>query len=264
MNESLVKYLAGLADADGSLSFMFSPPRPGSEVFYASLMFNIASSDVVDTHGFINSLPQVTGFGSVYALPKKCKAWSVTKRSDLEMLLPRLIKHMVVKGKHWQWLLDTRRQQRGVPLTKQQCEQLSIASKKSRAENVGPIKPKNHPSWAWLAGYIDGDGHFCYRNRNRNGCLNINVGATAHRNDAAIVFPFIQKAVGGRIYEDSTAPNVQRWRRNLGPAEADFVLGFLPKLARHSRFKRHHIDHILHLTRQQRLSVSAPAGEAIV
>lgn len=266
MKESDVKYLSGLLDADGCLSFMFSPPRPGVCAFYTSLMLTLASSDTVDKHGFVETLPVVTGVGAVYrhdAKHPQCKTWTVTKRADLEMLLPRLIKHMVVKGKHWQWLLDRRREQRGVVLTKEQCEQLAIAAKKSRVENVGPIKPKNHPTWAWLAGYLDGDGHYSYTTHNGNGTRLIYVGATAHENDASVLL-FLQRAFGGSIYDHKGAARVKRWRRYLGKANQGFTLRFLPKLAQHSRLKRHSIEQILSLTRQQRLTVSAPAGDVIV
>lgn len=265
MQETFVKYLSGLLDADGSLSFMFTPPRQGSENYYVSMMLTLASSDTIDKHGFIESLPALTGFGAVYrndAKHPQCKTWTVTKRADLEMLLPRVIKHMVIKGKHWQRLLDIRREHRGAPITRSQCDLLSIAAKKSRIENVGPIKPKNHPTWAWLAGYLDGDGHFTYTCCNKNGAPNINVGATAHENDASVL-QFLHKAFGGYIYPHAGAKHVQRWRRNLGPRDASFALRFLPKLAQHSRLKRYHIEQILHI-HSQRLNVSAPAGDAIV
>jgi hypothetical protein len=265
VNESLVKYLAGLMDADGCLSFTFSKPSASSDVYYISLMLTVAASDTVDKHGFIESLPQLTGFGATYrndAKNPQCKTWTVTKRSDLEMLLPRLIKHMFLKGKHWQWLLDARRAHRNAPVTQSERDTLVVAAKRSRVENVGPIKPKNHPTWAWVAGYLDGDGHFCCTTPNRSGFLNINVGATAHVNDE-IVLRFIHEAFGGYIYAHAGAEHVKRWRRNLGPRDASFALRFLPKVARHSRFKRHRIDQILHI-HQQRLSVPTPTGEAIV
>lgn len=266
MQESLVKYLSGLLDADGSLSFQFTKPRPSSDVYYVSLMLTLAASDTVDKHGFIETLPALTGMGAVYRTDAKniqCKTWTVTKRADLEMLLPRLTKHMFLKGKHWDCLLDIRRKHRGVPIIKEECDRLLAAMRASRIENVGPIKPKNHPTWAWLAGYLDGDGHYTYTCRNKkNGCLNINVGAIAHVNDVSVL-QFLYEAFGGYIYPHAGAEHVKRWRRNLGPRDASFALRFLPKIARHSRLKRYHIDQILHI-HQQRLSVSAPAGDAIV
>jgi len=265
MQETLVKYLSGLLDADGSLSFMYQKPRPSSDDYYVSLNLGLASSDTVDKHGFIESLPSLTGFGAVYRNDVKnmqCKTWTVTKRADLEMLLPRLIKHMVLKGRHWQWMLDTRREHRGVPIKRSDCDQLSIAAKKSRVENVGPVKPKNHPTWAWLAGYLDGDGHFTYTCRNKNGVLNINMGATAHVNDVSVLH-FIHQALGGYIYDHAGAEHVKRWRRNLGPRDASFAVPFLAKLVNHSQLKKHHIEQILHI-HQQRLTVLAPTGDVIV
>src|SRR3990167_5058082 len=99
MNESLVKYLAGLLDADGSLSFAFKKYEKAEDTFFLGITLSLASSDAVDGSGFINQLPQLTGMGAVnrYGNNKQFKAWVVNKRSDLEMLLPRLIKHMIIK-----------------------------------------------------------------------------------------------------------------------------------------------------------------------
>ena len=41
-------------------------------------------------------------------------------------------------------------------------EYLKVESKKSRS-NAGPIKDKKHPTWAWVSGYLDGDGHYSKR-----------------------------------------------------------------------------------------------------
>src|SRR5713101_2972765 len=104
MQESLFKYLAGLCDADGSLSFNFKRDQNRSDRFFYGLMFNLCAADAVDRSGFVASLPEVTGFGSVvrYGAKKQFVNWNVAKRSDIEMLLPRLIKHMMLKAKHWQ------------------------------------------------------------------------------------------------------------------------------------------------------------------
>ena len=265
MQESLVKYLAGIMDADGCLSFMFSDRKEHDDAFYVVLHMFLASSDTVDKHGFLETLPALTGMGAVYRETKnaQCRRWTVTKGADIEMLLPRLIKHMVVKGKHWQWMLETRRRYRGVTLTRAQCVDLVAASRKSRVENAGPVKPKSHPTWAWVAGYLDGDGHYSFKSRNKkNGCLNIYVGATAHVNDV-IALDLLQKAFGGRIMDHVGAAQVKRWRRNLGPRDGSFALRFLPKVVNHSRLKKHAIEQILHI-HSQRLSVSAPTGGATV
>lgn len=261
MNENLVKYLAGLLDADGSLSFSFKKYERGDDTYFLSLHLKLSSSDAVDERGFVETLPRLTGMGGVcwYGKDKQFKTWTVTKRSELERLLPRLTKHMVVKGKHWQTLFGIWREQRGAWLTSEDRERMAAASKRSRIENAGPVKPKNHPTWAWLAGYLDGDGW--YRHKYQSPPQNywqIHVGAVAHDNDIGVL-EFIQKAFGGHIGPHRQSPNVSVWKRNLGSRDASFALRFLPKIARHTRLKRHKIDQIIHHHRQ-RLSVPSPAG----
>ena len=61
MKETLVKYLAGLMDADGSLSFTFKNYEKSSEdVFFLGLNMSLASSDAVDRAGFIERLSEET------------------------------------------------------------------------------------------------------------------------------------------------------------------------------------------------------------
>ena len=261
MNESLIKYLAGLMDADGSLSFSFKKYERDEERIFLGLCLSLASSKAVDQRGFIPTLPTITGMGGVYfyGSEKQFISWTIGKRSQLEMILPRLIKHMVVKGKHWQWLLDTWREQRGGSISKAKRIEMTTASKKSRIERAGPLKPKNHPTWAWLAGYLDGDGWYRRRYaKSPHNYWSMQVGAVAHFNDIGVL-EFLHKAFGGNIREHGQSLNARVWVRNLGIKDTSFALRFLPKVARHSRLKRHKIDQIIHHHRQ-RLSVPSPAG----
>lgn len=270
MNESLVKYLAGLLDADGSLSFAFKADTNREGQFFVGLVLSLASSDAIDLHGFIDALPEATKMGSVYryGAKKQFKSWKVTKRADLEMLLPRLIKHMVIKAKHWQWLFDQWREfrvgygERNCDVAKRQ--ELTNLSRASRNERVGPLKPKNHPTWAWLAGYLDGDGCYSYRHYIVNGYnqWTINVSAVAHIKDISVL-EFLQQSFGGSIINQGQSDNVKIWRRSLGYQHRSFAENFLPNLAKHSRFKRNKIDAILSHHRQ-RLSVPGAKAQATV
>lgn len=262
MNESLVKYLAGLLDADGSL--FFDKKVTGGEIRMGLRLF-LASSDAIDRGGFVASLPEITGFGSVKrrSTPRsdlKQTVWTVSGRSDLEMLLPRLIKHMVIKARHWQWLLDVWRHQRSLGygnkvISPRDWESLQAVSRESRRSNVGPIKPKNHPTWAWVAGFLDGDGCYSFRtSRNKN--MRVSVGI--HASDISAL-EFLQKAFGGTIKEYPAKPNLRYWWRGLGPANASFALRFLPKLVKHSRLKKHKLEQMIHWHRQ-RLSVQKAAA----
>ncbi len=176
------------------------------------------------------------------------------------MLLPRVTKHMVIKAKHWQWMLDTWRMTRanGKTCSMEERERLTLASKESRRRNVGPLRPKNHPTWAWLAGYLDGDGYYSYRCRKQNGYVqwNMFVSACAHVNDASVL-EFLQKSFGGTIAPQGQSDNVKIWKRSLGYSNRSFALKFLPKLARHTKMKRYKIDAIISHHRQ-RLSVPGP------
>lgn len=264
MNESLVKYLSGLLDADGSVSFSFKEDRNRPGRYFIGLRINLASSDAVDRDGFIDSLPDITKMGSIsrYGDSKQFKTWTVNRRADMEMLLPRLIKHMVIKAKHWEWMLGLWREARSENKTcsAQERQTLVQAAKESRRLNRGPLKPKNHPTWAWLAGYLDGDGWYSYRRS--SGQWHMQVGAVAHINDIAAL-EFICRSFGGRIQDHGQSPNVKCWVRSLGYHNRAFALEFLPKLVRHSRLKRYKIEQIIHHHRQ-RLSVPGVKAQATV
>ena len=262
MNESLVKYLAGLLDADGCLSL--DSHKGYDDMVRISLKLSLVAADVIDHHGFVASLPELTGMGKTHRTYDKYTSWTVCNRNDLEMLLPRLVKHMVIKAKHWQWLLefwrDWRSQEKGQKcMTLDEWKILQEEYKESRRTRVGPLKPKNHPAWAWLAGYLDGDGCYSFRTSKNN---NTRLSVTAHINDVSVL-EFLQKAFGGTIKNNSRSENIKVWWRGLGPTHSSFALRFLTKLVNHSRLKKHRLEQMISYHRQ-RLSVSAPTGDAIV
>lgn len=264
MNETMVKYLSGLLDADGSLSFNFRRDANSDDRFFVGLSLKLSASDAVDKHGFVAGLSDLLKIGSVSREGKRRQFanWNVSKRSELEMLLPRLTKHMVVKAKHWDWIFKTWRghrsgRQGGWVCDTREREDLQALSKESRRIRVGPLKPKNHPTWAWLAGYLDGDGTYHYRPypSTANGvqwCMN--VSAVAHVNDIHVL-QFLEKSFGGRIQPQGQSDNVRVWMRSVGRNNKDFALRFLPNLAKHSKLKRDKIDAIIHHHRQR---LSAP------
>ena len=270
MNESLVKYLAGLLDSDGSISFNFVNPSNGYHNL--SLKISLAASSAIDTHGFIVSLPSLTGFGSFdrHGDKGQFSRWTITARRDLEMIVPRLVKHMVVKARHLQRMFEKWKECRGKALSEKECEDLRIFSGESRAD-AGPLKSKNHPTWAWLAGYLDGNGSYrsgiCKSGTSKTGKpqqrMQCAVHASCHVNDASVL-EFIRNAHGGYIKPHSKSDKCMVWERSLGKSEHSFALKFLPALVNHSRIKRHKIEQMISFHRQQRLSVPTPAGEAIV
>ena len=258
MNESWFKYMAGLLDADGSLSFQFAKTKEGFGVY---LRLVLVAAESVDREGkFIKSLP----FGSVVTTPHEKWAtrndWVVTKRNELELLLPRIMKHMVIKGAHWQRMYDRWVALRGQKISEQDCVVLKQFSKDSR-EHAGPIKAKNHPTWAWIAGYLDGDGSYVNKYDHKKKYTRMIVNATAHKNDR-ISLDLLYKAFGGTISEVK-GTNILRWQRGLGYNNHQFAVSFLQKIVKHSQLKKYKIEQILY-NHSQRLNVNTSTEEVIV
>lgn len=159
------------------------------------------------------------------------------------MILPRVIKHMVVKGSHWNNLFMKWIELKGKPLTDGEIAQLKAWSEESR-KVAQPLKPKNHPTWAWLAGFLDGDGYYSLQKgkvkHSPNYC-SLRVGAVCHKSDR-VSLDLIKKAFGGSFKEEG---DILRWYRNLGPRDKDFAVPFLKKVHAHSKLKKWKIEQML-------------------
>jgi hypothetical protein len=238
MNESTVKYLSGLFDADGSISFYF---RTHGDKNYVSLVLQIAQKD----KEFLESFE----LGNVTACQKGYSYLRVTDKAELEMTIPRIAKHCLVKGKHLKRMLDKWREVRGSCLTKEEVDNLKDWSKQSR-KDVGAIRQKNYPTWAWLAGYLDGDGWYRFRYSQEQNYMSMSVGAVAHPDDAKESLSLIQKQFGGSIRPHGQS-NALVWNRNLGVSDSSFALTFLRKLVRHARVKKHKIETMIHYHSQR-------------
>lgn len=238
MTETQIKYLAGLLDADGSLSFKFCKAGTGKTFVYLAL--GLSASEKIDRHGYIESLAEYCGTTVKVHYEKDtytdATKWHVQSRNEINKLLPRLLKHMVIKGKHWNNLFEVFTKFKGVDVT-DLVDILKEYSTESR-KDTGPLKPKNHPSWAWVAGYLDGDG--CYTLSKKN---TLHVGCITHKDDLDGV-KLLQKAFGGSIYEPRE-DNTVLWRRGLGASHAAFAKHFLGKMVNHSQLKKHKIEQML-------------------
>lgn len=252
-NESEIKYLAGLLDADGSLSLTHNGE-------YIGLCLNLELAESCDRDGqYIKSLG--ARCGSLSSRKREINwarthTWKVSKRSDLEMLLPRIIKHMVIKGKHWNHLLLLCREYKGQRVTDIQYQDLKQCSIESR-RIAGPLHEKIHPTWAWVTGYLEGDGWFMLRKRPKQ--TEIQVGAVCQMSDV-VSMNLLQKAFGGIVKEDR---GHMRWIKNLGPKDAAFAIHFCRKLLQHSRLKKHKIEQILSF-HSQRLNENSSMERVIV
>jgi hypothetical protein len=242
MNETDVKYLAGLLDADGHVGFDFTENRP-------YLCIRLTAADSIDRDGFVKNLPNTTGFGTSCVKTKRenwasITVWTVSRARDLEMLVPRLVKHMVIKGRHLQRMFDKWQELRGKTLSDLEREQLVLLTKLSR-QDAGPLKAKKHPTWAWVAGYLDGDGSYIFSHPPSHKNPRMLVQATAHENDV-VGLELLYKAFGGRIENrGKNSPHILDWRHSLGKRDKAFALKFLSKMVLHTRLKKHKIEQMI-------------------
>lgn len=265
--ETQIKYLAGLIDADGSLHFHFRHYK--DDVYNVTLKLVLQQSLSIDREGkFINSLVDYCGFNQSIEINKlnpnwsDANRWTVNSLNDLNMLIPRLVKHMVIKARHFQRLLDKFNELYGKSVNEEQMLELKEFSITSRLD-AGPLKPKKHPTWAWVAGYIDGDGCYYMRSRKKNWGVSkeLLVQIVAQNSDIESL-NLLHKVFGGNIRK-SNVENTYSWTRNLGNADKSFAIHFLRKMHMHSQLKRHKIETLLH-HHLQRLSESTSTDDAIV
>ena len=248
-DESEIKYLAGLLDADGSLELRMNTG-------YLHLRLSLTAAESIDRDGvYIKNL--ASRAGQLYTR-KRTENWAITndwvvcRRNELNQLLPRLLKHMIIKAKHWEFLFKLYTRNKAIKLNSEVIAKFKNASAQSRLRNTGPCKPKNFPSKAWVAGYIDGDGWYLKRKRKHNSSTELHVGAVSHPGDR-IGIDLLAKTYGGVVKLDSKG--YVRWIRNLGVRDRAFAKTFLKTMYRHSRLKRYKIERFLEFHNEpQRLS----------
>ncbi|MGI0034276.1 MAG: hypothetical protein ACRD98_00210 [Nitrososphaera sp.] len=261
LTETFVKYLAGLFDADGTLTFNFSG---------GACRLHLAFAQVRDRGDHLMPILLRDIGGAVCDIEQRSdkhrpvQLWTLTRRASIEMLVPRLVKHMVIKGKHWARLLDLWRDHRSVVLPDAIVSGLKNEARVSRM-NTGPLKPKKHPTWAWVAGYLDGDGCYInhYNKTTTQRSMAVQVQCSEGDRQGA---DLLHQAFGGTIRTGSDkryGSTFVKWRRGLGPRDADFAFDFLAKMVSHTHMKRQHIETFIY-TLRQRLNRKTPAGEATV
>lgn len=254
LNETDIKYISGLLDADGSFFFNFSKNRA-----YLTVALDLTTGIDKDMK-FTNWLCEEVGVTP--ALTKRdlnaegvmSIKITISKRSTLETLVPRLIKYLVIKGAHLNRLFLKWKEVRGRELSAEEIVELKQFTKDSRS-NPGPVKAKSWLPRAYVAGYIDGDGSYIMKKS--SGTYNVNT--VSHINDR-VVTDLLLKQYGGNVYYQE---DWIRWKRPLGRTNKQFAIQFLKDMHRHSRLKRWKIEQFL-AYHSQRLTVETPTGEVIV
>lgn len=252
MNETDIKYLAGLMDADGSFYFMYN-----NGCVYLVMALDLSESidkEYKYTRWLCEHLKVTPHFS------KRNQNWSeaakiiVSKRSTIEMLVPRLLKYLVIKGKHLNRMFLKWKEYSGTKQSEELISELKQFSIDSRKDS-GPLKEKSWLPKAYVAGFIDGDG--CYCMKRSSGTYNV---STVSHVDDRIVADLLFKQYGGRQhYQD----NCIRWVRPLGRSNKQFAIKFLQDMHRHARLKQHKIELFLNY-HSQRLNEEPAKAEVIV
>jgi len=254
VKETDIKYLAGLLDADGSFFFNYSSNRA-----YLTIALDL-STGIDRNLSYTNWLcGELLVKPHIHERPLNAKGVQsikivVSRRASIEMLVPRLIKYLVIKGGHLNRLYAKWQEVRGTRLSDEQIAELKEFTKLSR-QQVGPVKPKEWLPKAYVAGFLDGDG--CYVMKKSSGSYNVN---TVSALEDRIVADLLFKQYGGRIhYQESWI----RWVHPLGRTNKSFAIKFLRDMHKHSRLKKWKIEQFLNY-HSQRLTEEPPTGEVIV
>jgi len=230
-SERLNKFVAGLMDADGTFGLHFGKNT------YLTLRFKITQSIVNDPE-FIMMKSIVRYFGLGSSRVNIEHKWNqefesfewVVQGQEARKLADYLVKHSCIKAKHIDRLCYLYDNLRGFKLTPAQVAELKEYSTCSR-ENTASLFERKHPSWAWLAGYLAGDGCFYYKHRLRSSGSYSHealVNATANVIDLQILV-FLQKHFKGTISKYKNNNNF-KWIRSLGKSHSKFAMNFLIKI----------------------------------
>lgn len=225
------KYLAGLLDSDGGISWQRVKKGVKPRVML-SITQRLDKADVLyqikETFG-----GQVTirnREGDRYNYP--VAVWYVVGNNATN-ILRRVLQHCVIKRDYFEW---------SCKMTEQRLEMESIefnALRKQKRKARCSVE-KNFPSRKWLAGYFDGDGCITVSNVNKDGTAIIRFGITCHKDDA-VGIELIRKNFGGTFTETSVGRTCWQWTLYMSNRNLQQGMNFLDHFANHAEIKQSQI-----------------------
>lgn len=227
-SEQLNKYVAGLFDSDGCVSLEFNSNGVG-----VSIRSSITAAASVDQDfEMLRSLNRFYNIGKLkYSIGKsgtsRCDWYMSTK--DSSKFFNLIGKHMRIKGTHFRNCIDLQDKYRGSVLTDDLKDHLRNVREESRRTSTWLKRPK-HLSYAWVAGYFDGDGSYGFRKKYNT--LDIRVPSQ----DLHILYK-LKEDFGGTIHTPKEG-NYKMWTRGLGKGNISFSLPFLKKMRMYSCIER--------------------------
>lgn len=229
-SEQLNKYVAGLIDSDGSISL-----KKTRGIVYLKTTITSIDSDL------LVSLRLHYNLGTTYLKDNgSICVWELADKHS-KILLGRLTKHLNIKGQLSEFAMWATKDKPHV--NQCQWDELKTCYTKLR-ETTKWLKHPKHPSWAWLAGFLDGDGYYRFYQRKRyhrgedryyfNNTLE--VGCLQHISKIWLL-EFLQTHLKGRIHI-RLKDGHPAWNRALGVSNKSFALKFLKKIRLYSCIPR--------------------------
>ena len=215
-------------DADGN--FNINRTDDG----YVRFTVSVTSSENTDTDfKMLRYISETFSLGSTRIhenIHGKLMTWKVASLSEQEQLLPILIRHLVIKGTYAQYCLNIRRKYKGKPCPLEDWEEIKKELQLQRQTTKAAVH-KKHMTWAWFAGYVDGDGCLASPTKFSN-----RLSITAHENDVEGI-KLIQHSIGGTIKPLPKKPWLYNYSFTIGVKSKQKSLAILKKYLTHSKMK---------------------------
>lgn len=234
-NESTNKYLAGLFDGDGTIYAGID--KDG----YISISFEVCGDwRVPKVDETILFLYDHYNMGHVNRRDNGMMTWHVGGDSAVS-LFNRIKKHLVVKAKHGERIIELRKQYRaGRKISKSVLKRFLRWSRK----NTSSLKHKKHFTWAWLAGYIDADGYIGYK---QNIYTGIRFGCNYEKDKAAL--DLIARSTG-REYRYNEKDKCIRLDIYMSKDSQATAQKYIPRLLPHLRIKKWQAEQLMRYVKE--------------
>lgn len=235
-SEVINKILAGYIDSDGSVGLKLNSGFINVNLSLSQAAINDPDFEILRSFYKFYNLGYIQfRFSDNEKESSRCD-WRFGVEDTLK-IYNLISKHLVVKGTLFEYLIEVYKEYKGKKVSLEDFEKIKDNVREKR-EITTMLKRKKHPSWAWLSGFISGDGHLCCRlNRKRHKYdkkVNKYYDMTYNELYVNIVcdlrhpLEFLQEHFKGSIH--GPKDGCFHWKRSLGKGNIDFSEHFLLKL----------------------------------